>query len=62
MDRRIVGVKSPDSGWGKSVGVEVVLGVAEELAVGLGLVVNLGVAVVLGVADGVETKAGHSEA
>ena len=54
IDRRIVGVKLPESGCGK--------GVPEGLAVGVD--VTLGVADGLGLseAEGVETKAGPSEA
>ena len=50
MDSKIVGVKLPESGWGKGVAEEV--GDGEKVAMGEGVTV----------AEGVETKAGPSAA
>ena len=56
IDRKIVGVKLPETGWG--------IGVADEEDVGVGDNVRLGVADGVGVkvADGVASKAGPSAA
>jgi len=59
IKRRIVGVKLPDSGVAYRVGLKVALGVARFI-VGVGLA--LGEADLVGVADGVEVKAGPSDA
>jgi hypothetical protein len=72
MNRRIVGVKVPESG--SAIGLDVAVGaivtagdepgveLAVGLTVGLDVGLDVGVSVVNGVADGVETNAGPSAA
>ena len=60
IDRRIVGVKLPDSGCGKGVPETVAVGV--DVMVALGVPEGLAVGFIDGDAEGVETKAGPSEA
>ncbi len=60
IERRIVGVKVPESATAEEVEVGVDLGVAVGEAVGDGLGVGVGEAV--GEADGVDSKAGPSAA